>query len=91
MSQTEITAKVQELQELKRMQDELSKEIDALQDTIKAYMTEQGTECLIAGAFKVLWSTVTNTRLNTAALKKELPDIAERFTTTTTFKRFTVQ
>ncbi|NLD59686.1 MAG: hypothetical protein GX647_08550 [Clostridiales bacterium] len=90
MSQQEIVATVTELQELRRMQEELEAEIEAVQDRIKAYMTERGTEQLVAGAHKVTWQSVTSSRLDTTALKKALPEIAERFTKTTTTKRFTV-
>ena len=46
MSTQEITASVAELQELRRMQEELNAEIDALQDRIKAHMTASGAETL---------------------------------------------
>jgi len=85
---TTITAKVQELQELKRMQEELTATIDAITDEIKAAMGDQ--EELSAGAFKVTWKPVTSSRIDTTALKKELPDIAARFLKTTTTRRFCV-
>ncbi len=88
MSQHEIAATVTELQELRRMQEELEAEITALQDKIKAHMGE--AEELTAGAFKVTWKAVTSARLDTTALKKALPEIAERFTKTTTARRFMV-
>lgn len=88
MSTAEITAKVTELQELRRMQEELTAEIDALTDLIKAHMGD--TELLLAGPYKVTWKPVTTTRIDTAALKKALPDVAERFSRTTTARRFTV-
>ncbi len=88
MSQQEIIATVTELQELRRMQEELNTEIETLQDRIKAYMGE--AEEMTVGAFKVVWKPVTTTRLDTAALKKIMPEIAERFIKTTTTRRFTV-
>lgn len=88
MSTSEITAKVTELQELRRMQEELSAEIEALTDLIKNHMGDQ--ELLLAGPYKVTWKPVTTTRIDTTALKKELPDIAERFSKTTTTRRFTI-
>lgn len=88
MSTSEITAKVTELQELKRMQEELTATIDAITDEIKAAMGDQ--EELSAGAFKVTWKAVTSSRIDTTALKKELPDIAARFLKTTTTRRFCV-
>ena len=48
------------------------------------------SEELRAGEYKVTWKAVTSTRLDTAALKKALPDVAERFTKQTTTRRFCV-
>lgn len=91
MSTQEITASVAELQELRRMQEELNAEIDALQDRIKAHMTASGAETITAGAWRVSYKPVTSNRLDAAALRKALPEVAARFTRTSTVKRFTVQ
>lgn len=88
MSTNEIITALSELQELRRMQEELSAEIEALQDKIKNHMGEQ--ELLLAGPYKVTYKPVTTTRIDTTALKKALPDIAERFSKTTTTRRFTI-
>ena len=84
-----IIAKVQELMELRRMAEELRTEIDALQEAVKDFMGSE--ESMIAGAFKVSYKCVTSSRLDSSALKRELPDIAARFTKQTTTRRFTVQ
>ena len=88
MSQVEINTTVTELQELRRMREELETAIEAAQDKIKAIMGD--SEELTAGAFKVTWKPVTSARLDTTALKKALPDVVERFTKTTTTRRFQV-
>lgn len=88
MSTTELTAKLTELQEYKRLADELQAQIDTLTDEIKAAMGD--TEQITAGPYKVTWKPVTTTRIDTAALKKELPGIAERYMKTSTVRRFTV-
>jgi len=85
----DIIIKVQELMELRRMSEELQAEIDALQETVKDFMGSE--ETMIAGAFKVSYKSVTSSRLDSAALKKELPDIAARFMKQTVTRRFTVQ
>lgn len=88
MSIMELASKAQELQELKRMREELETEITALEDAIKQHM---GTsEEITAGAYKITWKAVTSSRLDTTALKKELPDIAARFMKSTTARRFCV-
>ena len=80
-----------ELQELRRMQEDLEAEIASMQDRIKAHMAASGVDSLTAGAFKVTWKEVTTTRVDAAALKKALPEVAARFSRTATVKRFTVQ
>lgn len=89
MSIAEITAKVTEYQELKRMLEEIEAEMTALQDEIKTHMGD--SEMLMAGPYKVTYKTITSSRVDTTALKKALPDIAAQYTKTTTSRRFTVQ
>ena len=89
MSNPNMEAKVKELMELKRMKEEIEAEIDAAEDEIKAVMGSE--ETLLAGAFKVDWKTVITSRIDTAALKKVMPEIAERFMKQTTTRRFCVR
>lgn len=88
MSMKELESTIRELQEFKRMRDELSTEIEALEDLVKAEMGHH--EQITVGAFKVTWKPVTSSRIDTAALRKALPDIAARFMRTTTCRRFQV-
>lgn len=85
-----IDMKVKELRELRRMADELAGEIEAIQDEIKAHMTAQDTDTLTGLDWKITWKNVTSNRLDSTALKKELPDIAARFMKQTTTRRFCV-
>lgn len=91
MSHKEIISTVEELQELRRMQEELNAEIEAAQDKIKAHMEAQGADQIAAGAFKVTWKAITSSRFDSSAFKKAMPELAERFTKTTTIRRFCVQ
>ncbi|MBE5814299.1 MAG: hypothetical protein E7320_03710 [Clostridiales bacterium] len=88
MSIKEMEAKVMELKELQRMQDELEAEIDSLKDAIKAAMGDQ--EQIIAGAFKITYKAVSSSRVDTTALKKAMPEVAAQFTKTTTSHRLTI-
>ena len=90
MATNEIIAKLNELSELRRMADELNAEIEAIQDAIKAHMTEADTDTITAGAFKVTWKAVTSTRIDTTALRKDLPEIWQEYGKTTTTRRFSV-
>ena len=89
MSIMEMANKAQELQELKRMREELEAEITTLEDQIKAAMGDQ--EAVMAGAYKITWKSVESSRLDSKALKAALPDVAARFMVKTTVRRFTVQ
>jgi len=89
MSNPNMESKIKELMELKRMKEEIEAEIAAAEDEIKGVMGDDGT--LLAGAFKVDWKTVVSRRLDTAALKKMMPEIAERFMKQTTTRRFCVR
>lgn len=88
MSNPNLTPKITELMELKRMRDELDAEIQAAEDEIKAAMGDDDT--LLAGPFKVTWKVVTSSRLDSTALKKALPEIAARFMKQTTIRRFSI-
>lgn len=79
---------IRELQELKRMREELEAEITALEDAIKTGMGER--EELTAGAYKVTRKPVASRRIDTAAMKKALPDVCERFMRETIVRRFCV-
>jgi len=89
MSNPNMESKVKELMELKRMKEEIEAEIAAAEDEIKSVMGEE--ETLLAGALKVDWKTVITSRIDTAALKKMMPEIAERFMKQTTTRRFCVR
>ena len=86
MSINEMESKIRELRQLQALIEEAQAE--AIKDAIKAAMGD--SEAIQAGEYKVTWKPVTSTRLDAAALRKALPDVAERFTRTTTTRRFTV-
>ena len=89
MSNPNLEPKIKELMELRRMKEELDSEIASIEDELKQAMGNE--ETLIAGPFKIDWKTVVSSRIDTAALKKALPEIAERFMKQTTTRRFCVR
>ena len=88
MSTTEITSKIKELRELQALIEETQAEAETIKDTIKAQMGD--CEELRAGEYKITWKPVESSRIDTAALKKAMPQIAEAFTKTTTTRRFCI-
>lgn len=90
MSEKNLQKKVQEIRELQRMAEELSAEIETIRDEIKAEMLERNVDEVITGEYKITWKSVVSNRLDTAALKKALPDVVERFTKQSESKRFCI-
>lgn len=88
MSTSEIESKVRELRQLQALIEEAQAEAEGIKDAIKAAMGD--SEELRAGEYRITWKPVQSARLDTAALRKALPDVAERFTRTTTTRRFCV-
>lgn len=88
MSINEIEAKARELRQLQAMIEEAQAEAEAIKDAIKAAMGD--SESIQAGEYKITWKAVTSSRIDTTALKKALPDVADRFTKETTTRRFCV-
>lgn len=78
-----------ELAQYTRMAEEIAATVDGLKDTIKKYMEENQLETLTGNEHKATYKTVTSSRIDTAALKRNAPDIAEKYTKTTETKRFT--
>ena len=85
-----LDSQIHELRELRRMADELAAEIDTIQDAIKREMEAAGVDVLTGSDWKATWKIVTSSRIDTAALKKALPDLAAQFTKTSTVRRFSV-
>ena len=90
MSINEMDSKIKELRELRRMADELAAEMETIQDSIKAHMDAAGVDTINGTDWKVTYRAVTSSRIDTAALKKALPDVVERFSKAATARRFCI-
>ena len=78
-----------ELAQYTRLAEEIAATVDGLKDTLKKYMEENQLETLTGNEHKATYKTVTSSRIDTTALKRNAPDIAEKYTKTTETKRFT--
>lgn len=87
MSTNELEMKCQELRELQRLIEEAQAEAETIKDAIKAHMGD--SETAYAGEYKT-WKPVTTVRIDTTALKKAMPEVAQAFTRQTTARRFTL-
>ena len=88
MSINEMEAKCRELRQLQTLIEEAQAEAEAIRDAIKAAMGD--SEAVQAGEYRITWKPVKTARIDTTALKKALPDVAQAFTRETTTRRFCV-
>ena len=88
MSINELESKCRELRQLQSLIDEAQAETDSIRDAIKAAMG--ASESMTAGEYKITWKSVESSRIDTAALKKALPELAAQFTKTATIRRFCI-
>ena len=90
MGVVDVDSKVRELRELIRMQDELSGEIEALKDELKNHMTANKLEVMNGTDWKCTYKAVTTSRIDSTALKRDYPIIADSYSKKTTSMRFNV-
>ena len=84
-----INAIMQELAQYTRMAEEIAATVDSLKDTLKKYMDENGLDSIAGNEHKASYKAVTSSRIDTATLKRDFPEIAAKYTRTTSSKRFT--
>ena len=88
MSINELEMKIRELRQLQQLIEEAQAETEGIRDAIKAHMDAQ--EAIKAGEYTVTWKPVKTARIDTTALRAALPEVAARFTRTSTTRRFCV-
>lgn len=91
MTKQEFEEKVKYLQELKRMSEELGEEISSVEVDIKSYMTENNTDEVVAGPFKVTYKMVNRTKFDSATFNKDHPGLMERYTVPNPYKSLRVR
>ena len=90
MSETMLAANVAAIVAIRAQIEALKNQLCPLEDAVKIEMAERNAEEITAAGHVVRWKVVTSKRLDTAALKKALPDLAQQFTKTTTARRFCI-
>ena len=84
-----INSIMAELAQYTRLQEEAAAMVDSLKDQLKQYMIENGVDTLTGAEHKATYKTVLGSRIDTTALKKDMPEIAAQYTKQTETKRFT--
>lgn len=90
MNKNELEQRVVELKELKVMAEELQAEITAIEDSIKAEMTEQNVSELQVGVFKIRWTPVKTNRFDAKAFQAKYADLYNQLLKVIESKRFSI-
>ena len=85
----DINAIMKELAQYSRMADEIAATVDGLKDQLKQAMQAAGVDTLIGDEHKATYKPVTSSRVDTTALKRDMPDLVERYTRKSESFRFT--
>lgn len=88
MTNAELESKIKDLRQLAALIDEAKTEAESLKDEIKAYMGRE--EVLKVGEYTVTYKPVKSARIDTTALRKAFPEVAETVTKETTARRFCI-
>ena len=68
---------------------EIAATVDGLKDQLKQIMQAQGVDTLTGTEHKATYKAVTSSRIDTSALKKDMPAVAAQYSRTTETRRFT--
>ena len=90
MKPAELNTCIHDLKELRLLQTRINEKIKALEDQIKMHMADTDMFTLTGDDYSVSWNEVSSTRLDTTALKHDLPDIAAQYMKTNITRRFIV-
>lgn len=90
MNAQELDKMVDQIRSLKRLVEDIQAEIAGIEDVIKARMAELDTDELKGDTSKVTWKLTSRTSVDTKLLKKDLPDIAAKYSSTSTYRRFLI-
>ena len=88
MSEKQLESKIKAIRELQALIEEAQAEQETLKDEIKAHMG--ASEALRAGEYRITYKSVSSLRVDTAALKKAMPDVAAAFSKEITTRRFCI-
>ena len=90
MTPDELNAAVHELKQLKTLDQKITEKIKTLEDQLKLHMSDTNMSTIIGDDYNVSWYEVSSSRLDIAAIKRDLPDIATQYTHASVTRRFIV-
>lgn len=90
MSERMLLNRIKKYKDLEAQRTAIEKEMEALKADLLADMQENGLEEQRAGNWVIRWTRVFTNRLDSKALKAELPELAARFSRQTESRRFSI-
>lgn len=88
IAQNNLDFLMREIAEYTRMAEEVAATLDSLKDTLKKHMEGNGLDSIAGSEHKASYKAVTSSRIDTTALKRDMPEIAAKYTKTTNTRRF---
>lgn len=88
IAQNNLDSLMREIAEYTRMAEEVAATLDSLKDILKKHMEENGLDSIAGSEHKASYKAVTSSRIDTTALKRDMPEIAAKYTKTTETRRF---
>jgi predicted phage-related endonuclease len=90
MGTQELTARIKEYREYKRLAEEMLALAESIGDELKRYMTETGQSKAIVGEYKLSYTDVSRTDIDKKRLETEQAEIYAEYLKETSYKRFLV-
>ena len=88
---TQLEIKIEELNEIEKMMEELKAEADAIKDELKSEMSIRGLDQMEVGQYIVRWTLVLSSRFDTKRFKEEYGEnIYKQYTKEVSSMRFSI-
>lgn len=87
-AQNNLDPLMREIAEYARIAEEVAATLDSLKGTLKRYMEERGLDSVAGTEHRATYKSVASSRLDTAALKKDFPEVAAKYMRKIETKRF---
>ena len=91
MGSQELKLKLELIRKLEAEQAELSAQIEALKDSVKAEMVEQGLSSMTLGTYRVSWTKYVSRRFDVSEFRKAHEDMYVKYVKPVEASRFTVR
>ena len=91
LSDNALKETLNRLQRLRVRRDDLTEEIDEYKEALMGHLEAIGADELTQFGWIISNKEITTTKLDAKALRAELPEVAARYSTTSTGRRFVVR